>query len=160
MSLGRWVRQRGEPVEDATCHCGTSQVANEAPCPFSCWNAESICDGAFGLPACGTVTSTGRQPMESDGASRARIAGEKEPVLRASLIGNLAHVWQRRMRGYEGYSLIWDLKARSISDEDIILTQRYGEIKRQRAVLLCAIVLCNPQLGREWRGSVCDMEIA
>lgn len=98
--------------------------------------------------------------MESDGASRARIAGEKEPVLGASLIGTLRTFGKRRMRGYEGYSLIWDLKARPISDEDIILTQRYGEIKRQRAVLLCAIVLCNPQLGREWRGSVCDMEIA
>lgn len=64
------------------------------------------------------------------------------------------------MRDYEGYSLIWDLKARSISEEDIILTQRYGEIKRQRAVLLCAIVSSNPQLGRESRGSVCDMGIA
>ena len=138
-------------MEDATCHCGTSQVANEAPCPFSCWNAESICDGAFGLPACGTVTSTGRQPMESDGASRARIAGEKEPVLRACLIGNLAHVWQRRMRGYEGYSLIWDLKARSISDEDIILTQRYGDKAAASGFALCDSVLQPPtRQGMAW----------
>lgn len=138
-------------MEDATCHCGTSQVANEAPCPFSCWNAESICDGAFGLPACGTVTSTGRQPMESDGASRARIAGEKEPVLRASLIGNLAHVWQRRMRGYEGYSLIWDLKARSISDEDIILTQRYGDKAAASGFALCDSALQPPtRQGMAW----------
>jgi hypothetical protein len=33
-----------------------------------------------GVLACGTVTSDARQPMEWDVASRARIAGEKEPV--------------------------------------------------------------------------------
>jgi hypothetical protein len=115
-------------VEDATCHFGTSQDANEAPYPFSCWNAESICDGAFGLLACGTLTSNGRQPMERDGASRARIAGEKEPVLRASLTGTLRTFGKRRMRGYEGYSLIWKPKTRWIS-EVIILTLRYGRDK-------------------------------